>query len=96
MLADELLQNPKATYRPVCFVETDRIGEDRWQIDRVSASASEKDGVVTLTVANCSMDEPADVRVRGVSGRVEGRILTAEAHAFNEVGRILVGHVAAP
>ena len=71
-----------------CFVETDSIGEGRWQIDRVSASASEKDHVVTLTVANCSMDEEASVDVR-VQGRnagydVEGRILTAEAHAFND------------
>jgi len=70
-----------------CFVETDRVGEGRWQVDRISASASDRDGVVTLTVANCSMDEEADVRVR-VQGHnagmeVQGRILTAEAHAYN-------------
>ena len=75
-----------------CFVETDRIGEDKWQIDRVCASASEKGGVVTLTVANCSMDEAADVRVQGIHGEVEGRVLAAEAHACNDFDN---SHVAA-
>ena len=54
-------------------------------MDRISASASEKDGVITLTVANLSMDEAADVAVRVPnSGKVAGRILTAEAHAHND------------
>ena len=67
-----------------CFVETDQVGEGRWQIDRISASASEKDGVVTLTVANCSLDEATEVAVRVPNtGKVAGRILTAEAHAYN-------------
>ncbi len=71
-----------------CFVETDQVGEGKWQIDRISASASEKDGVVTLTVANCSLDEATEVAVR-VNGynagfKPKGRILTAEAHAYND------------
>ncbi len=68
-----------------CFVETDRIGEGKWQVDRVSASASVKDGAITLTLANLSMDEAADVAVRVPnSGKVSGRILAAEAHAHND------------
>ena len=68
-----------------CFVETDQVGEGKWQLDRVSASASVKDGVVTLTVANCSMDEAADVTVKVPhTGRITGRLLSGEAHAFND------------
>ena len=74
-----------------CFVETDRIGEGQWQVDRISASASVDKGVVTLTVANCSMDEAADVTVRVPhSGKVSGRLLTAEARAFNDFGNSAV------
>lgn len=68
-----------------CFVETDRIGEGKWQVDRVSASASVKDGAITLTLANLSMDEAADVTIRVPNtGKVSGRILAAEAHAHND------------
>ncbi|MBQ8109802.1 MAG: alpha-N-arabinofuranosidase [Clostridia bacterium] len=73
-----------------CFVECDRVGEGAWQVDRISASASEKDGAVTLTAANCAMDEATQLRVRVLGRRADGearaRILTAEAHAFNSFG----------
>ena len=68
-----------------CFVETDRIGSGKWDVDRLSASASEKDGILTLTVTNLSMDEAADVTLRVPnSGRIAARALTAEAHAHND------------
>ena len=68
-----------------CYVETDKIGEGKWQVDRVSASASVKDGVVTLTVANCSMDEAADAVVRVPhTGKIAGRVLAGAPSAFND------------
>ena len=67
-----------------CFVETDKVGPDKWSIDRISASASQRDGAITLTVANCSMDEEAAVRVVAPhTGKVSGRILAGEAHQYN-------------
>ena len=68
-----------------CFVETDKIGEGKWDVDRITASASEKDGAVTVSLSNLSMDEAADVTLRVPNtGRVSARILTAEAHAHND------------
>ena len=78
-----------------CFVETDRIGEGKWQIDRVSASASERDGVITLTVTNCSADEAADITVRVPhTGKVAGRILTGAPEAHNDFDRSPVASTA--
>ena len=74
-----------------CYVETDRISEakgkaeGKWAVDRITASASVKDGAVTLTMANCSMDEAATVTVAVPNtGKVEGRILTGWADAYND------------
>lgn len=70
-----------------CFVETDRIGADKWSVDRISASASVKDGAITLTVANCAMDESADVAVAAPCKEVaSARLLSGEAHACNDFG----------
>ncbi len=67
-----------------CFVETDAVGEGEWHIDRLTASASEKDGVLTVTVANCSMDSAADLVLRAPhTGKVSGRILAGAPDAHN-------------
>ena len=71
-----------------CFVETDRVGEGAWNVDRISASASEKGGEITLTLANCAMDEEARVEiVLPRAGEVSGRILAAAPDAFNDFDR---------
>ena len=71
-----------------CFVETDRVGEGDWQVDRLTASASVKDGVTTLTVANLSMDEAAETEIRVPNtGRIAARILTGEAAQYNDFDR---------
>ena len=68
-----------------CFVETDRIGEGDRRVERISASASERDGAITPTVANCAMDEAAEVQVSLPRfEQASGRILAAPAHAFND------------
>ena len=59
------------------------------QLDRVSASASQaEDGTVTITLANTSMTEAADVRLRGHGSRLDGQaeVITLAAddpHACN-------------
>jgi len=75
-----------------CQVESQKGGTGDWQVPLVSASASEKEGVYTLTLSNLSMDAPADVTVSlpGVS-EASGRILSAEAHAYNSFDLSPVG-----
>ena len=68
-----------------CYVESDTIGEGEWQIPRVTASASEKDGAITLTLSNCSADEPVTLTVEGANAaQACGRILTGKMDAYND------------
>lgn len=70
-----------------CFAENDYMGG---RAPMLSHSASVKDGVLTLTVANCSLTETADIRctVCGFDAkRVTARILTDEVHAHNTFGQ---------
>ena len=56
---------------------------------RISASASEKDGIITLTLANlsCDNDETVDISLLGISSNISGitaSILTSDdIHAHN-------------
>ena len=53
----------------------------------LSSSASVKEGVLTLTLANSSLTEEAEIacRVCGFAAQqAAGRILTAEAHTCND------------
>ncbi|MBR2822152.1 MAG: alpha-N-arabinofuranosidase [Clostridia bacterium] len=55
-------------------------------VRQVTASASEKDGVITLTLANLSMTEPEEISLRlegWKGGSCDARILSEEAHAHN-------------
>ena len=68
-----------------CFVQADQVGEDGWQLPQVTASASVKDGVTTLTLANLSADKPVTVTVKGVDAAgITGRILQGEMGQYND------------
>ena len=68
-----------------CFVQADQVGEDGWQLPQVTASASVKDGVTTLTLANISADRPVTVAVKGVdAASVTGRILQGGMGQYND------------
>ena len=70
-----------------CFVEADKVGADDWQLPQVTASASEKDGVVTVTMANTSADREVSVELCGVKAqKVAGRILKGEMNQYNDFG----------
>jgi len=61
------------------------VGEGEWQLPQISASASEKDGVLTVTLANLSADAPAEVAIGGVTVKsARGRVLSGEMHMFND------------
>ena len=70
-----------------CFVETNTTGLDKWNVSRVTASASQKDGKITLTLANLSMYEPEEITVSCPgTEKISGRILTGAAHQYNDFG----------
>ena len=66
------------------FIQNETAGG---KIPMINASASVKDGVLTLTAANCSIDEEAElsVDIRGFNvSEVSCEILTGEVHTFND------------
>ena len=69
-----------------CFCENETAGEND-KIPMISASASVKDGVMTITAANCSLTEDADISctLYGFeAGSVEAQIVTGEVHMLND------------
>ena len=70
-----------------CFVEAEDAGDGEWTLPEITASASEKDGRITLTVANLNAEKAAEVRIRlsgEAVGGAEGRILEGAMNAFND------------
>ena len=75
-------QDGEAVY---CFSENAAC--DGKNLPMLSSSASVKDGVLTLTLANCSLHEEAEISCQlcGFSGKqASARILTQEARACND------------
>ena len=71
-----------------CFQQADRVGTDDWCMEQISSSASEKNGVTTVTLANLSADQAAEVRVLGLSAeKAEARVLSGEMHEKNDFGK---------
>lgn len=76
-------QNGELIY---CFQSPAETGENI-KIPLLSSSASVKDGVMTITLANCSLEEEADISCSlcGFHGtEASARILTEEVHACND------------
>ena len=69
-----------------CYCSDETAGNDT-KIPMISSSASVKDGVMTITVANCSLEDSAEISC-GLAGfecsEVSARILTADVHDFND------------
>lgn len=81
----DLYKNHQDAREIDCHVDTDAVGLGEWQLPRVSASASEKEGRVTLTLANLSADAPAPVALRGLEAKAaQGRLLTGRMDEYND------------
>ncbi len=68
-----------------CFCENEAVGAEK--VPMISASASVKGGEMTVTAANCSLEEDAELvcEISGFEGkRVSARILTGEVHTCND------------
>ncbi len=72
-----------------CFIEAEETGSDRFRMASVTASASEKDGRITLTLSNLEPDKAQEVTVSLKGERIsgaEGRILTGKMDEYNDFG----------
>ena len=73
-----------------CFVEAEEAGTEKFRVASVSASASEKDGKITLTVSNLEPEKAQEIIVslKGEKiGGAEGRILTGKMDEYNDFGK---------
>ncbi|MCM1524407.1 MAG: alpha-N-arabinofuranosidase [Ruminococcus sp.] len=78
-------QNGDAVY---CFSENEDIGGEN-KVPMISSSASVKDGTMTVTAANCSLDDSAEIScgICNFEGtRAEARILMGDPHSYNDFG----------
>lgn len=69
-----------------CHIENQTVGEGT-EIPMVSCSASVKDGKLTVTAANCSLTDDAEISlcISGFSAKsAEARIVTGECHSLND------------
>ncbi len=76
-----------------CFVTCGETGDENHKMAQLTASASQKDGKITLTVANLSAAEEAEtvIVLRDVEvGSVSGRVLSGEMHQYNDFGKTAV------
>ncbi len=68
-----------------CAVRTEETGTEAWRLDQISASASEKNGVYTVTVANLDAEKTAELRIAGVAAKcAKARVLAGEMHMKND------------
>ena len=72
-----------------CWLENENLSKGK-NVPMLSASASVKNGVLTITAANCSLSDEAEISCElcGIdAGEVSARILTDEIHAHNDFDR---------
>ena len=73
-----------------CFIEAGVLGNEKYRLQGISASASEKNGKITVTVTNLNPDAGEDVVISlqgGEIGKASGRILAGRADAYNDFGK---------
>lgn len=75
------------------FVATGLVGTEKAQVPQISASASQKDGVMTVTVTNTCADQEAEITI-DLSGfnaqSVTARVLCGPMDAYNDFDHIRV------
>ena len=70
-----------------CDIEAEQLGTDQHSLPGITASASEKDGTVTVTLSNLNPGNGENVVITGVpAGEIAGRILQGKMDAYNDFG----------
>ena len=68
-------------------ISCESVGMDENMVSQLSATASEKDGVITLTVTNTSADESTEAQIElfgTEAANISARILTEKMDAYND------------
>ena len=80
-----VIEASKREMREGDYVEAGQTGAGEWQLPQITASASEKDGKTTVTLANLSADRAETVTLRGVSAKeAAGRVLNGKIDQYND------------
>lgn len=70
-----------------CFVSAGDVGTEGFTLPGLTASASEKDGKITLTVSNVDCDKPAKITVDLANDKIAGacgRVLSGKMDEYND------------
>ena len=69
-----------------CTVEAEEAGTEKYRMPGITASASEKDGFVTLTLSNLNPEKAEEVLITldGMPAEITGRILQGKMDAYND------------
>ena len=83
----DLYQHHMDAKELACEVEAATLGTEKFQVAGVTASASEKDGFVTVTLSNLDPEKADEVVISlPGAGEVTGRILQGKMDAYNDFG----------
>jgi len=71
-----------------CAIEAEKTGTEKYALPGVTASASEKDGMITITLSNLSPDKAEEVEIMPgrSAAKATGRILQGKMDAYNDFG----------
>ena len=71
-----------------CTVEAEKLGTEKHLLPGVTASASEKDGIITVTMSNLNPDESEEIVIslQDQAAGAAGRILHGKMDAYNDFG----------
>ena len=84
----DLYKNHMDAKQLECAVEAETRGTGENSLCGVTASASEKDGILTVTLSNLDPEKPEEVLLSAGAGiaSAEGRILHGKMDAYNDFG----------
>ena len=83
----DLYQHHMDAKELACGIETAELGTEKFRVPGVTASASEKDGIVTVTLSNLNPDQADEVVISlPGAGKATGRILQGKMDAYNDFG----------
>ncbi len=72
-----------------CAIETEKLGTAQYSLPGVTASASEKDGKITVTLSNLDPEKTGEILIslEDKASGVAGRILQGKMDAYNDFGK---------
>ena len=85
----DLYQHHMDAKELACTVETQNLGTEQYSLPGVTASASEKDGMLTVTLSNLDPEKPGEIRIalEDEAGETAGRILKGKMDEYNSFDR---------